>query len=74
MKKNKKYKYVPATRHDEHGSRTYEVSGLRLPSVTTILAKTKNQYYINKRRNLCDNLADIYGSGIQHPSCPTANW
>ena len=48
MKKNKKYNYVPATRHDDHGSRTYEVSGLRLPSVTTVLAKTKNQYYINK--------------------------
>jgi len=48
MKKNKKYNYVPATRHDDHGSRTYDVQGLKLPSVTTILAKTKNQYYINK--------------------------
>ena len=48
MKKNKKYNYVQATRSTEHGSRTYDVAGMKLPSVTTVLAKTKDQTYIRK--------------------------
>tara|TARA_Y100000310_G_scaffold13440_1_gene13693 strand:+ start:74 stop:745 length:672 start_codon:yes stop_codon:yes gene_type:complete len=48
MKKNDKYKYVEVTRTEEHGSRTYDVLGLRLPSVTTILSKTKDQSYLDK--------------------------
>ena len=48
MKKNDKYKYVGVTRTEEHGSRTYDVLGLRLPSVTTILSKTKDQSYLDK--------------------------
>ena len=43
MKKSEKYNYV-------HGSRTYDILGLRLPSVTTILAKTKDQEYIQRWR------------------------
>ncbi len=48
MKKNDKYKYVEVTRTEEHGSRTYDVLGLRLPSVTTILSRTKDQSFLDK--------------------------
>tara|TARA_Y100000310_G_scaffold333129_1_gene410038 strand:- start:56 stop:745 length:690 start_codon:yes stop_codon:yes gene_type:complete len=48
MKKNDKYKYANVTRTEEHGSRTYDVLGIRLPSVTTILAQTKDQSYLDK--------------------------
>ena len=51
MKKNDKYTYDHATRTELHGSRTYDVLGLRLPSVTTILAKTKDQTYLTKWKN-----------------------
>jgi ATP-dependent exoDNAse (exonuclease V) beta subunit len=50
MKKNTKYSYTDVTRTEEHGSRIYDVLGLRLPSVTTILSKTKDQEYLNKWR------------------------
>ena len=50
MKLNKKYNYTPATATTDRGSRIYDVSGMRLPSVTTILAKTKNQEYLNRWR------------------------
>ena len=41
-----KYTYVTGTRHEEHGTRTYDILGARLPSVTTILGATKNQQFI----------------------------
>ena len=50
MKLLKKYNYINATANTQHGSRTYSVSGMNLPSVTTILAKTKNQEYLNRWR------------------------
>ena len=46
MKKNSKYTYVHAPSVTDHGSRTYDVHGIRLPSVTTVLAKTKDQSYL----------------------------
>jgi len=51
MKKNTKYNYVRGTRSTDHGTRTYQVSGFSLPSVTTILNKTKDQTYLKKWRN-----------------------
>ena len=51
MKKSDKYNYVHATRTDLHGSRIYDILGVKLPSVTTILAKTKDQEYIKRWRN-----------------------
>ena len=48
MKLNDKFKYITATRSNDHGSRTYDVKGVKLPSVTTILAKTKDQSYIKR--------------------------
>ena len=46
IKWSNKYDYVSGTRIEEHGSRTYDILGARLPSVTTILGATKNQQFI----------------------------
>ena len=46
IKHNAKYTYVDASRIEEQGSRLYDVNGARLPSVTTILGKTKDQQFI----------------------------
>jgi genome maintenance exonuclease 1 len=51
MKKSNKYNYLQGTRTEEHGSRIYDILGMRLPSVTTILAKTKNQEYLTNWKN-----------------------
>ena len=55
MKKNEKYNYVHGSRTDIHGTRIYDILGVKLPSVTTILAKTKNQEYIQRWRNKVGN-------------------
>ena len=46
IKKSEKYTYVSASRIEDQGTRLYDVNGTRLPSVTTILGKTKNQQFI----------------------------
>ena len=46
MKKNNKYNYVSGTQSMDQGSRIYDVAGYRLPSVTTVLGKTKNQQFL----------------------------
>ena len=51
MKKNKKYNYVRGSRSTDHGSRTYQVDGFKLPSVTTILSRTKDQSFLKKWRD-----------------------
>jgi len=48
IKLNNKYQYVKGRQIDEHGSRTYDVNGYRLPSVTTILGATKNQDFLKQ--------------------------
>ena len=48
MKKNDKYNYVRVSRSTDQGSRTYDVAGTKLPSVTTILARTKDQTYLDR--------------------------
>ena len=48
MKKSNKYKYKRVERNEDHGSRTYDVLGAKLPSVTTILDKTKDQTYLDR--------------------------
>ena len=40
LKRIDKYPYVRYTRDDDHGPRTYQVGEKKVPSVTTILAKT----------------------------------
>ena len=46
IKRNDKYNYVHSTRIEDHGTRLYDVNGTRLPSVTTILGRTKNQEFL----------------------------
>ena len=48
MKKNNKFSYARGTRTTNQGSRTYQVDGSNLPSVTTILNRTKDQEYLKK--------------------------
>ncbi len=48
MKRNEKYNYVQVSRSENHGSRSYDVDGTKLPSVTTILAQTKDQSYLDR--------------------------
>ena len=50
MKKNDKYTYVLGSRTTAHGTRTYQIHGSNLPSVTTILSRTKDQTYLDKWR------------------------
>ena len=46
IKKNDKYSYVGGTRYMDHGSRNYDVAGYRLPSVTTILGRSKDDTFL----------------------------
>ena len=46
MKQNTKYNYHQGTRFTDHGTRIYDIGGYKLPSVTSILAKTKDQTYL----------------------------
>jgi len=48
IKFSDKYSYVKGTQIDDHGSRTYDVNGSRLPSVTTILGATKDQQFLKE--------------------------
>ena len=48
MKKNDRYNYVRVPRSDDEGKRTYDVQGARLPSVTSILSRTKDQGFIRR--------------------------
>ena len=46
IKKLNKYSYAQGTRYTELGSRNYDVAGYRLPSVTTVLSKTKDDSFL----------------------------
>ena len=48
IKRNDKYTYVDASRIEDQGTRLYDVNGSRLPSVTTILGRTKNQQFLKE--------------------------
>jgi len=50
MKRSDKYNYVKVSRTTENGSRTYDVKGTKLPSVTTILDKTKDKSFLDRWR------------------------
>ena len=51
MKKNNKFSYIRGTRFTDQGTRTYAVDGFNLPSVTTILNRTKDQGFLKKWRD-----------------------
>ena len=46
IKHSGKYTYVDASRIEDQGTRLYDVNGTRLPSVTTILGRTKDQQFL----------------------------
>ena len=46
IKHNEKYKYINGIQSTDHGSRIYDVAGYRLPSVTTILGRTKDHQFL----------------------------
>ena len=48
MKKNTKYSYTPGQRFEVHGSRQYDFGDGKLPSVTTILSRTRDQEFLNR--------------------------
>ena len=48
MKRLERYNYVRVPRSDDEGNRTYDVQGAKLPSVTTILSRTKAQGFRKK--------------------------
>ena len=48
IKHNDKYNYVSASRIEDQGTRLYDVNGTRLPSVTTILGRTKDQQFLKE--------------------------
>jgi len=50
MKRSDKYNYVRVSRSTDQGSRTYDVEGTKLPSVTTILSRTKDQSFLDRWR------------------------
>ena len=50
MKRLERYNYVRVPRSDDEGNRTYDVKGTKLPSVTTILSRTKDQTFLKKWR------------------------
>ena len=53
IKKSNKYSYITGKQITDvdTGTRFYDFAGVRLPSVTTILAKTKNQEYLTRWKN-----------------------
>ena len=53
LKKSNKYSYIQGKQITDvdTGTRFYDFQGMRLPSVTTVLAKTKNQEYLTAWKN-----------------------
>ena len=59
MKKNDKYNYIDGRQINEDGGRLYDVAGYRLPSVTSILSRTKDQGFLKDwRKKIGDKEAD----------------
>ena len=48
MKKNNKYTYKDSKQINQESGRVYDVDGYRLPSVTNILGKTKDQKFLKE--------------------------
>ena len=55
LKKINRYSYIDVRRSENHGTRTYDVQGHNLPSVTTILSRTKDQKKLQEWRNRVGN-------------------
>ena len=48
IKYNQKYTYTQGTQITDQGTRNYDIAGQRLPSVPTILGKTKDNTFLKK--------------------------
>ena len=48
IQKKNKYSYINVPRSENHGTRTYDVNGIKLPSVTTILSRTNDQRFLKE--------------------------
>ena len=48
IQKKNKYSYINVPRSENHGTRTYDVNGIKLPSVTTILSRTKDKRFLKE--------------------------
>jgi hypothetical protein len=48
IKWNKKFEYPTSSRAEVKGTRTYDIKGEKLPSVTTVLSRTKDQEFLKK--------------------------
>ena len=48
IKKLDKYSYGKFEQINDHGPRTYDVNGNKLPSVTTVLGETKDKSFLYK--------------------------
>ena len=72
MRKSDKYNYVDGRQIEDHGSRIYDVAGYRLPSVTTILSRTKDQTFLKewiakkgeKEAERIKNLSSVRGTAM----------
>ena len=59
MKRNEKYNYAAGKQINEDSGRIYDVAGFRLPSVTSILSRTKDQGFLKEwRAKVGDKEAD----------------
>ena len=59
MKRNDKYNYADGRQINEDNGRIYDVAGFRLPSVTSILSRTKDQGFLKQwREKVGDKEAD----------------
>ena len=72
MRRYKAYNYVQGKQIMDQGTRIYDVAGHRLPSVTTILSKTKNQKFLKewkakvgeKKAEEIKNLSSVRGTAM----------
>ena len=59
MKRHEKYKYAIGKQINDDSARIYDVAGFRLPSVTSILSRTKDQGFLKEwRAKVGDKEAD----------------
>ena len=59
MKRNNRYRYATGRQLNEDSGRVYDVAGYRLPSVTSILSRTKDQGFLKEwRAKVGDKEAD----------------
>ena len=72
MRRYETYNYVQGKQIMDQGTRIYDVAGHRLPSVTTILSKTKNQNFLKewkakvgeKKAEEIKNLSSVRGTAM----------